>query len=185
MRWTSGAVSPPGEGRTVLMITVEERPLLGRVRVEGPKAIAGRTVEDMVDMLIGRPVDPADVARGVSRIDSLYESKGYYLARMRGRLDAPTDNGRLDITFRVDEGRRLAISGVRIEGNTEVSDKEIVGAMKVKPEGFLWFRKGEFDEDKYATDLGEHIPDLFASRGYVDFQLDRDTLIVDRSAARR
>jgi outer membrane protein insertion porin family len=174
-----GCGLPPGEGRTVLMITVEERPLLGRVRVEGPKAIAGRTVEDMVDMLIGRPVDPADVARGVSRIDSLYESKGYYLARIEAD-SAPTDNGRLDITFRVDEGRRLAISGVRIEGNTEVSDKEIVGAMKVKPEGFLWFRKGEFDEDKYATDLGEHIPDLFASRGYVDFQLDRDTLIVDR-----
>jgi outer membrane protein assembly factor BamA len=52
--------------------------------------------------------------------------------------------------------------------------------MKTRPEGFLFFRKGEFDEDKYATDLGERIPKLFAERGYVDFQLDRDTLMVDR-----
>ena len=170
---------PDGGGRVVMVISVEERQLLSRVAVEGPERIPGRTVENMVGLLIGRPVDPADVARAVSRIDSLYESKGYYLARVQADT-TPDDNDRINVTFRVDEGRRLAISGIRIEGNTEITDKEIVGAMDVKPEGFLWFRKGEFDEDKYATDLGEKLPTLFASRGFVDFQLDRDTLIVDR-----
>ncbi len=163
---------------TVLQIDVKERTLLGQVRVVGPREIPTRTVEDKVDLLIGRPVDPAAISRSIRRIDSLYQSKGYYLARVRP--ESALANDRLDLTFRVDEGRRLAISGIRVDGNTEVSDKEIVDAMKVKPEGFLWFRKGAFDEDKYATDLGENIPKLFAQRGFVDFQLDRDTLLVDR-----
>jgi outer membrane protein insertion porin family len=51
--------------------------------------------------------------------------------------------------------------------------------METKREGFFWFRDGEFDEDVYAADLGEKIPMLFAERGYVDFQLTRDTLIID------
>jgi hypothetical protein len=33
---------------------------------------------------------------------------------------------------------------------TSVKDKQVVSAMKTKPEGFWWFRKGEFDEDKYV-----------------------------------
>ena len=52
--------------------------------------------------------------------------------------------------------------------------------MKTKPEGFLWFRKGEFDDDKYAGDLAERIPQLYAKRGFIDFQIVKDTLIVDR-----
>lgn len=168
----------PDGARSTLLIAVTERPLLGTVRVAGPQQISGRTVEDQVDLIIGRPVDPAAVARAMRRIDSLYQSKGYFLARVQP--ESALANDRLNLTLRIDEGRRLAISGIRVDGNQAVSDKEVVGAMKVKPEGFLWFRKGEFDEDKYATDLGESIPKLYADRGFVDFQLDHDSLIVDR-----
>ena len=62
------------------------------------------------------------------------------------------------------EGRRLAVSGVRIEGNSAVRDKTVVGAMETKPEGFLWFRRGELDDDKVAADVGEKIPGLYASK---------------------
>jgi outer membrane protein insertion porin family len=69
---------------------------------------------------------------------------------------------------------------VRIEGNRAVSDKTVVSAMKTKPEGFFWFRRGEFDETSYAGDLGERIPDLYASKGFIDFQVVKDTLRIDR-----
>ena len=169
----------PADGPGSLMIiTVTERPLLGAVQVVGPKDIPKRTVEDRVNLLIGRPVDPSGVAVALRGIDSLYQSRGYYLARLR--VDTSEVGDRLHLVINVDEGRRLAISGINVNGNIGVSERDVVGKMKVKPEGFLWFRKGEFDEDKYAVDLGENIPKLYASRGYVDFQLDRDSLVVDR-----
>ena len=52
--------------------------------------------------------------------------------------------------------------------------------MKTKPEGFWWFRKGAFDEDKFAGDLGERLAELYGRRGYIDFQVVRDTMIVNR-----
>ncbi len=164
--------------RATLVLTVTERPLLARVDVEGPKRVSARSVEDKVSLLLGRPVDPAQVALAIKRIDSLYQSNGYYLAEVRP--ETTTVGDRIGITFRVEEGRRLAISGIKVNGNARISDQQVVGAMKTKPEGFLWFRKGEFDEDEYAGDLGERIPKVFADRGFADFQLDRDTLIVDR-----
>ena len=164
--------------RTTLTLAVVERPLLGDVKVAGVESVPERTVSDKVDMLIGRPIDPAQVARSVARIDSVYESQGYYLAQVRA--ETTVVEGKTTVTFRVEEGRRLAISGVRISGNTRLDDGEIVGAMKTRPEGFWWFRRGEFDEDKYAADLAENIPGLYAKQGYVDFEIVRDTLIVDR-----
>jgi outer membrane protein insertion porin family len=166
-----------GERSAMLVLAVKERPLLASVDVQGPQRVSSRQVQDRVDLLLGRPVDPAKVALAMKRIDSLYQANGYYLARVSPETTQVGD--RIGITFRVNEGRRLAISGIRVEGNRSVSDAQIVGAMKTKPEGFLWIRKGDFDEDKFAADLGERIPKLFAERGYVDFQLDRDTLIID------
>ena len=168
----------PQGTRSTIIIQVKERPLLGDVAVEGVKRLSEHSVKDKVDLLIGRPIDPAQVQRAVTRIDSLYESQGYYLARIH--VDTSVVTGRTKVTFRVDEGRRLAISGIVINGNQRLSDKDVVGAMKTKPEGFWWFRRGEFDDDKFAADLGEKIPALYAKHGFVDFSLLRDTLIVDR-----
>jgi outer membrane protein insertion porin family len=165
-------------GPATLVLTLEERPLLGNVSVTGPRRISARTVQDRVELLIGRPVDPAAIAVSMRRIDSLYQANGYYLARVRAETTSLGD--RVGITFRVEEGRRLAISGIDIRGNTAVPDEEIVGEMKTRPEGFWWFRRGEFDEDEFATDLGTNIPKLYAERGYVDFQIDRDSLVIDR-----
>jgi outer membrane protein insertion porin family len=164
-------------GRAVLVVTVKERPLLGEVSVEGPRAVSRSAVEDRVELLIGRPVDPAAVALAMRRIDSLYKSEGYYLARVRP--DTTTVGDRVALTFRVTEGRRLAVSGLRVAGNTVVAAEEVAKAMETRREGFWWFRDGEFDEDRYVADLGERVPALFAERGFVDFQLVRDTLIVD------
>ncbi|MEO7999668.1 MAG: outer membrane protein assembly factor BamA, partial [Gemmatimonadaceae bacterium] len=166
-------------GKVLLVFQVKERPLLGDIRVTGVKALSERNVRDRVDLLIGRPIDPAQVVRARTRIDSLYEASGYYLAEVKPDSTVMSE-GRIMLTFNVDEGRRLAISGIDITGNTNVSDKTIVKAMKTKPEGFLFFHKGEFDEDKYASDVGDTIPALYSRLGFLDMRINKDTLIVDR-----
>ena len=130
--------------------------------------------------MFGRPVDPAAVSVVVQHIDSVYQANGYYLARINVETTL-TENNHASIIFHVDEGSRLAVSGIRVAGNKFVSTKDIVGAMKVQPEGFFFWQKGEFDQEKYAKDLGELIPQLYASRGFIDFQIQKDTLVVDRT----
>ena len=99
----------PSGTRAVLALTVRERPLLGAVDVKGTERISGGTVRDRVDLLVGRPVDPAQVARAVQRIDSLYQASGYYLARVTP--ETTFVNGKVNLVFHVDEGHRLAVSG--------------------------------------------------------------------------
>jgi outer membrane protein insertion porin family len=168
----------PGGARAQLVFALRERPLLNSVDVAGTDRLSRSEVRDRVDLLVGRPLDPAQVARAAQRIDSLYQSKGYFLARVKP--ETTMVSGQVDLLFRVDEGRRLAVSGVEIAGNAGVSDKQVVAAMATKPEGFLWIRKGELDADKYAADVSEKIPALYAEKGFIDAQVLKDTVKVDR-----
>jgi outer membrane protein insertion porin family len=164
--------------KTILAISVRERPVLSDIRIHGVDRVSEKSVRDKIEIPEARPLNPALVTRAVERIDSLYEANGYYLARVRP--ETTMVGAQIRLTFNVDEGRRLAVSGVRIVGNNKLSDGQIVKAMKTRPEGFLWFRKGAFDEDKFAADLGDQLPALYARHGYIDFQIVRDTMIVDR-----
>jgi outer membrane protein insertion porin family len=168
---------PPIMATIVLRVT--EHPILGDVDVVGGDRISTRTLKDKVELLIGRPVDASLVAKTRQRLDSIYEAAGYFLARVTVDTTAMPDE-RVKIVFRVDEGRRLAISGIRVTGLTNLAPADVVAAMKTKPEGFLWFRKGEFDEDAFAGDLTERIPEFLGKQGFIDGAVERDTLVVDR-----
>ena len=166
--------------KAALVVTVVERAILGDVSVSGTRRVSAGTVRDQVELLIGRPVDPSLVSRAIARIDSVYQQEGFFLARVK--VDTvPGLNGRVAIIFRVDEGRRLAVSGVRFHGNRQLSAAQLSGALSSKTEGFWWWQKGEFNEETYAADLADHLPKFYANRGFIDFQLLKDTVLIDRS----
>ncbi len=174
---------PPAVSKTTLSIIVRERPVLTSYTVTGASRVSSKDVKDRLTLVAGKPLDPSVLALAVERADSLYESKGYYLARVSVDTIREPDN-KVKIAFRVEEGRRLAVSGLNVNGNRSVPADDIAGAMLSKPEGFYWFRKGEFDDTKYAADLSERIPQLYAGRGFIDFRILSDSLIIDRDAGK-
>jgi outer membrane protein insertion porin family len=166
-------------GHAVLTLTVVERPQLKGFTIKGANVISEGTLRGKVELAINRALDPAAVQTAVQRMDSMYQAKGYYLARITPVVD--TTGGDAHVTFNIEEGRHLAISGVDIKGNKELKDDQIVGVMKVKPEAFWFWRKGEFDDEKFQGDLSERIPKLYEQHGLIDAQVVKDTLLVDHS----
>ena len=69
----------------------------------------------------GQSIRPP-VSRAIFKIDSTYEKAGYYLARVRAESTVVSE-GNVGITFIVEEGRRLALSGLRVTGNKHVPDE--------------------------------------------------------------
>jgi outer membrane protein insertion porin family len=163
--------------RTVLRISVTERPLLVSWSVRGVEEVSERKVRGKVTLLAGRPYDRAEAARSRAAIDSVYLDEGFYLTEVTAR-EVPQEDGTIHVTFDIVEGRRVTISQVIVQGNEQFTDHDVVGKMSTKPEGFWWWRSGEFDEDKLELDLRDRLPRFYASEGYVDFQVVSDTLMV-------
>ena len=53
------------------------------------------------------------------------------------------------------------------------------GQLSTKPEGFLWFRAGTFDEERLREDLRKNLPAFYGANGYLDFGVTGDSLAVD------
>ena len=165
-------------GKNLLVITLRERPELVKWAIRGVERLSERSVRDKVQLSENRPLDPAGVERSRARIDSLYHAQGYYLAKTKPILVYAPDSASVRVIFDIDEGRRVAIAKVDITGNTHFTDEQIAAQMKSRPEGFWWFRSGEYDDDKLAEDLRQTLPSFYGKRGYVDFQVLDDTLMV-------
>jgi outer membrane protein insertion porin family len=172
------------EGKNLVVIRVHERPVLVKWAVRGVQRLGERAVRDRVQLTEARPIDPAAVERSRTRIDSLYRAQGFYLAHARTLYVYENDSTTVRVVFDVEEGRRVAIAQVRIEGNTHFSDKQILEHMKTRPEGFWWFQSGEYDDEKLASDLRERLPAFYGAQGYVDFQVLGDTLLVDEGSGK-
>ena len=164
--------------KLVLALTVKERPVLERWVVRGTDRISEGSVKGRVKLVEGRPLDRNAVEQSRASIDSLYKHAGYYAAQIK-TVELPQEGGRVRVVFDVSEGSRVAISQVQVEGNRRFPDQAVVGQMATKPEGFWWFQKGEYDEDKLEQDVREKLPGWYANRGYMDFQVTDDSLAAD------
>ncbi len=173
----------PHGGGLLLTIKVKERPLLEKWAVRGVTKLSEGEVKGRVKLVNGRPLDRNAVEQSRAAIDSLYTHNGYYSAQVK-TLELPQGPGRERIVFDVDEGQRVAISQVVIEGNKRFSDKQVVKHMDTRPEGFWWFQKGEYDERKVDQDVRERLPGWYADQGYVDFQVTHDSLVADSSGGK-
>jgi len=171
-------------GKNLLVIHLRERPVLVKWAVRGVQRLGERGVRDKVQLTEGRPIDPAAVERARARIDSLYRAQGFYLSHTRALHVYESDSTKVRVVFDVDEGRRVAIARIQIDGNTHFTDKQILAHMKTRPEGFWWFRSGEYDDEKLAGDMRERLPEFYGAQGYVDFQVLGDTLLVDETSGK-
>jgi outer membrane protein insertion porin family len=110
----------------------------------------------------------------------MYHARGYYSARVK-LIETQPAPGQAGIVYDIDEGSRVAISQVQVDGNQHFQDKAVVKHMATRPEGFFWWQKGQYDDDKVQQDIRERLPAWYGSHGYVDFQVLHDSVTVDSS----
>ncbi len=165
-----------GLGLVILVFVVVERPILGQWFIDGNNHLSNRSVKDRVRLREGRPIDRNGVQQSLLAIDSLYTEKGYYAARVSVRevMSSPES---VDLIFEIFEGQRVSISQVIVSGNERFTDEEVVSHMGTRPEGFWWFRKGDYDEDRLDRDLRERLPRFYAEHGMIDFRVTSDTVV--------
>jgi outer membrane protein insertion porin family len=169
--------------RLLLVIRVKERPILEKWAVRGVNRLSEGEVKGRVRLTEGRPLDRNAVEQARAGIDSVYKHQGYYASQIKV-IQLEPKPGRARVVFDVEEGERVAISQVIVDGNKHFSDKAVVKHMSTRPEGFWWFQKGEYDERAVEQDVRERLPNWYADQGFVDFQVTHDSLVSDSTGGK-
>lgn len=162
-------VEPRDDGSVALIFDVSEQALLTDVQVVGNKAIPDNTI---LGMVLLRPGDPADsflIEQGLDRIVREYQNKGYFVADISIDRELLQDSNIL--VYRVREGPRVKIKGIRFEGNTTYTRKQLKSKLRSKTY-FPILQKGDLNRDQLELDSAG-VRDFYHARGFLDAQVGR------------
>lgn len=168
-------VKQNADGGIILTYVISEQPILADVQVVGNKA---KTDQELMDLVLLRGGDPKDdflIERAKDQIRKLYRDAGYFLADVS--VDGDTLKESNVLIFRIREGPRVKVRGVRFEGNALFSDKELKSKIETSAY-FPIFEKGKLSEEQLDQDAA-HLRDFYQQRGYLDARIGRRIDISD------
>jgi outer membrane protein assembly factor BamA len=120
-----------------LTIEVEQgrRTVLGSLRVAGNISVPSSDLLSLLDSRIGAPLDQQMLESDVAAVLGRYEKLGYPMTGVVADsfevIGGPVVDS-LTLTLVVDEGPRVAINEVRVQGNSETSTNVIVRESRVR-----------------------------------------------------
>ena len=167
-------------GHVTLIWEVDEHDLLRDVTITGLTSVDRGEITDSTRLNTGFPYSPVAVADAQAFIRSQLAAEGIPFANITERIERVPDRGKEIFLFLdVEEGTRVTVADVIFSGNTVFSESDLRGAMSVRQEGFWWWRAGSYDRESFDEDLQVGLPDYYAARGYLDFTVTGDSLVID------
>lgn len=145
--------------------TVTEFPILQDIKFFGNRKIKTKEFLDKANIKVGEIVTNQKLFDWQTKIRDLYKEKGYILVKTNIQKSEPDSSNRVNVVFQIDEGERVRIKKIEIDGNLILSDKQIKKRMSNKEK--VWYRKGLFKEDIFKEDL-EKIVELYKEHGFLD-----------------
>ncbi len=167
-------------GRTIFLnIIVVEKPRLSRWKYIGVTKNEGEKLDELHDLVRGQQVNEALLATTNNAIRHYYVDKAFLRASVTV-VELNTDSmlpNSVQLTFKIDKGKKVRIKDVIIEGNEEVSDKRLRRAMKKTKQKRWWnpFGSSKFIRSDYQADKGRLI-DVYNELGYRNAVIVHDTM---------
>ncbi len=166
----------PFEGGVKLIYIVKEKPTIGRIEYHGNKKIDTDKIRGKVTITPGAIYDMSLIQDNADKIRELYEGEGYYLVKVTPVIKTVSED-EVALTFNIDEGPKVVIKKITIEGNKRVSSSEIKKAMKTKERWFLSFITGSgyYKKDVMEDDI-QRIKDVYLNKGFLHIAVSEPKL---------
>ncbi len=165
------------EGGVRVIFAVVEQPILREVAFEGNREVKTEDLREKAALRVGGVYNPADVQKAEEAIRQKYEDDGYLGVTISPRTER-TPEGDLRIVFRIDEGRKIYIDRIIIEGNQALSARQIKGTMETK-EWYLWILPFSTLHRRVFEDDADRILNLYADHGYVQARIESQEILPD------
>ncbi len=169
------------EGGVKLTFVVTERPFVRDLNFVGNKHLDSAALQEKIDVKLGTVYNPVEVTRAAEKLKEAYEEQGYFEAGVTPDV-AKLPDGDVSVTFKVDEGRKMTIDKIVIEGAQGVKPEKIKEIMLTQEREFFILR-GTVQRQKLDQDI-ERIVTLYNDNGYIQARVETVDTQVDRATAR-
>lgn len=164
----SAAIEPRPDGLH-LVYAVREKPRIESIVVEGNSDIDADDIIAAMSTRTGSVLNEKLLAEDLLKIREVFRKEGYYLGTVEHRIDTRQGGTSAALVLTVNEGNKLYIKDVRVEGARQVPESDVKGELFLSERGWLsWItgtgilREEMLDRDSAA--IGAYYMNL----GYMD-----------------
>ena len=174
------------EDGLAIIIEVVENFILGDIRFAGNKKIKDRKFDDEISLSTGQRIKLNTLHNTEKSIRKIYAEKGYLNVKISSELSMPKKDLSLfggkgkelirDLTFTIEENRKVKIGKIIIDGNESISDLRLRWEMKeTKQQPWYLFWRSTFDNKKFDEDKNL-LSAYYRNKGYRDFKIISDSI---------
>lgn len=165
-----------GEG-VVLVYTVSSKHRLRRIEISGADHMRNGKVRKKSELEIGQFADDATFELAAAKIKEAYRDHWYPDAKVEWTKKTNDELGTVDVTYRIDTGRKLGIKDIEFEGNDLVEDKKLLKVMQQKQKNWLSFITGA---GKYKAEVVDSdvfsLKSFYMNNGFLDVKVSEPVL---------
>ena len=161
------------QGNT-LVVQVVERSTIGSVTVVGNKEIPSDKMKELLKdmgLVKGRVFQRASLERLEKELKQAYNARGKYNARIKTKVADLTEN-RVAINVVVSEGRVSRIKEIKIIGNHDFSEKELLSELALSSSNLYTYftKKDQYSKASMDASL-EALRSFYLNHGYLKFNI--------------
>ncbi|MFZ0037127.1 MAG: outer membrane protein assembly factor BamA [Candidatus Acidiferrales bacterium] len=170
--------SPNDPNAKIIVFYVQERPIIRRIEYKGNKSISESDILDAfkdkkVGLTVESQFDPTKIKKAETVIKQLLAEHGRQFAVVRPTFERIAATNAVKLVFNIDEGPKVKVGKIIIEGNKSFSARRIIRAMRHSrpisvPLYFtdfdIWSKT--FDQNKLEEDEEVGIRGLYQNHGF-------------------
>ncbi len=155
------------EGGVKLIFIFIEKPTITSLDFQGNKEFEAKDLKEKITLTSGAIANLSLITDNVQQLIQFYQSEGYWLAGVVPIIREISEDA-VALTFRIEEGEKVKIREVNVEGNKAVKAKKIKKVMKTRKWWFFSFLTGSgiFEKEQIKQDI-ERIREFYHSKGYI------------------
>jgi outer membrane protein insertion porin family len=166
------SVTQADDGGVILTYTVQARPRISEIKVEGENELAYNKVKKKITVKVGEPLDEQKLFTDVQEIKKVYEKYGLADTKVKYVLNIEEATGHGVVTFQIEEAPKVKITEVDFIGAQAFTQKKLRHEVKTRRRWmFSWITgSGYFKQDDFDADH-DAITDFYREQGYLDFEI--------------
>ena len=157
----------PFEGGIKVIYIVKEKPTIVKIDFQGNKKFDDTALREKITLMPGAISEVTLINDNALKLKVFYEDKGYYLAQVVPVVKKMKED-EVSLTYQIEEGKKVKIKEIKIEGNKAISTGKIKKAMKTAERGLFSFITGSgyYKKEEIIIDV-ERIKDIYFNNGYI------------------
>ncbi|MFH1202570.1 MAG: outer membrane protein assembly factor BamA [Candidatus Omnitrophota bacterium] len=160
-----------------VIFTVKELPIVDNIIFQGRHAIGEYALKSAMKTKKDEFLEQTKLKDDIQGLVKLYQRKGFSHVSIDSKSDLDENTNKVKVTILIDEGTKLMVSKISINGNAAFGYKKVLSIMKTR-RPFIWpltiIRNGLYKEGTLKEDI-DKIRAFYKRGGYQDVEVEYST----------